>query len=197
MDSKIENNLNTYNWFNYGWFYKHLVGLGYTKFAEIGVWKGHSISFLAGLLKDKSDVEIYAVDLFDETYKYTPTDSSANANIRKQVEIIYQIYQENLKRTNTREMITDVKGTSWEMASKFQDEQLDVAFIDADHSYESVKKDVTAWFPKVRKGGILSGHDYVRGNTVAQAVNEMNTTLFKPNGLKLVTDKESIWYVKK
>lgn len=197
MDDQIKNNLNTYNWFNYGWFYKYLVDQGYTKFAEIGVWKGHSISFLANLLKGKSDIEIYAIDLFDETYKYTPTDSSADENIRKQVEFIYQIYQENLKRTNTRNMITDVKGSSWDMADVFSDGQLDVAFIDADHSYDSVKKDITAWFPKIRKGGILSGHDYVKGNTVAQAVNEMNSIIFKPNNLKLILDKDSIWYVKK
>lgn len=31
---------------------------------------------------------------------------------------------------------------------------------DPDHSYESVKRDVEAWFPRIRIGGIVSGHDY-------------------------------------
>jgi len=36
----------------------------------------------------------------------------------------------------------------------------DFVFIDADHTYESVKKDILAWYPKVKKGGIIAGHNY-------------------------------------
>jgi glycosyltransferase involved in cell wall biosynthesis len=36
-----------------------------------------------------------------------------------------------------------------------------VSYIDADHRYESVVSDIQAWWPKVRPGGILSGHDYI------------------------------------
>ena len=34
-----------------------------------------------------------------------------------------------------------------------------MVFIDADHSYRSTIEDVQVWFPKVRKGGMLCGHD--------------------------------------
>ena len=37
---------------------------------------------------------------------------------------------------------------------------MDIVFLDADHKYKSVKEDIEAWYPKVRKGGILSGHDF-------------------------------------
>jgi SAM-dependent methyltransferase len=36
---------------------------------------------------------------------------------------------------------------------------IDAIFIDAAHDYESVKKDVRLWWPKIREGGILIGHD--------------------------------------
>ena len=56
------------------------------------------------------------------------------------------------------------------------EESLDFVFIDAEHSYESVKEDVNGWAKKVRHGGIVSGHDYYKtrhGNTgVIDAVNE-------------------------
>lgn len=40
------------------------------------------------------------------------------------------------------------------------DEQFDLIFIDALHDYESVMQDIALWWPKVRVGGCLSGHDF-------------------------------------
>jgi len=37
---------------------------------------------------------------------------------------------------------------------------IDMVFIDADHSYEGVHNDILKWLPKVKSGGIISGHDY-------------------------------------
>jgi len=42
----------------------------------------------------------------------------------------------------------------------FEDGSLDLVYIDANHEYESVYEDILLWRPKVKKGGILSGHDY-------------------------------------
>jgi len=39
-------------------------------------------------------------------------------------------------------------------------ESLDLIFLDAQHEYEGIKKDIECWLPKVKKGGIISGHDY-------------------------------------
>ncbi|NTW91009.1 MAG: class I SAM-dependent methyltransferase, partial [Erysipelotrichaceae bacterium] len=54
-----------------------------------------------------------------------------------------------------------IKGDSVKSAELFKDESLDFVFIDAGHRYEEVKADIEAWYPKVRKGGIVSGHDYI------------------------------------
>lgn len=51
-------------------------------------------------------------------------------------------------------------GDSVEQAARVADESLDWVYIDAGHTYEELKADFEAWFPKVRKGGIVSGHDY-------------------------------------
>lgn len=55
--------------------------------------------------------------------------------------------------------IKALKGLSWEMASKVEDVSLDFVFIDASHDYDSVMKDLRAWDPKIKKGGIMCGHD--------------------------------------
>lgn len=69
---------------------------------------------------------------------------------------IYQNAQNNLKYTNSLLL----RGDSLKVAPMFADGSLDFVYIDAGHSFEEVKADYEAWFPKVRKGGIVSGHDY-------------------------------------
>jgi len=55
---------------------------------------------------------------------------------------------------------TIVRKLSTDAAMDFGDESLDFVYIDADHSYNAVKEDIAAWAPKVRRGGIVAGHDY-------------------------------------
>ena len=63
-------------------------------------------------------------------------------------------------------------------SSRFADESLDFVFIDGNHLYQNVSADICAWWPKLRRGGLLTGHDYgVYRDTagkwgVQQAVNE-------------------------
>jgi hypothetical protein len=61
----------------------------------------------------------------------------------------------------------------------FRNASLDWVYIDADHHYDSVKADLWAWFPKVRPGGILAGHDYTNefGWGVKRAVDEFANVL--------------------
>lgn len=63
-------------------------------------------------------------------------------------------------------------------ADAFSDGSLDFVFIDADHSYEGVKRDIEAWRPKLKPGGLLCGHDYANpgdpcGMEVKRAVDEL------------------------
>lgn len=51
---------------------------------------------------------------------------------------------------------------SIEAARQVPDGSLDFVYIDANHCLEHVIKDLAAWTPKVRKGGIVSGHDWIR-----------------------------------
>lgn len=49
---------------------------------------------------------------------------------------------------------------SGEAARHFADQSLDYVYIDADHSQAGCAADIAVWWPKVRLGGILAGHDY-------------------------------------
>ena len=39
-------------------------------------------------------------------------------------------------------------------------DELDFVFLDAAHDYQSVLADLQAWWPRIKKGGVLAGHDY-------------------------------------
>lgn len=70
-------------------------------------------------------------------------------------------YEFNEARERLKEKrATFIQHDSSEAASLIGNATLDFVFIDAGHAYEEVKRDYEAWFPKVRVGGIVSGHDY-------------------------------------
>lgn len=69
-----------------------------------------------------------------------------------------------------------IRRPSVEAAALVPDGCLDMAYIDADHAYDSARADIAAWLPKVRPGGFMAGHDYtphVQGGGVIRAVDEL------------------------
>ena len=80
--------------------------------------------------------------------------------------------KENLKEfdESTYEIIRE---TSEEASKKFHDNFFDVVYIDALHQYENVKEDIEFWYPKIKNGGILAGHDCQNENGVRRAVHEL------------------------
>lgn len=63
---------------------------------------------------------------------------------------------------------------SWDGAARYGNASLDYVYIDADHHYEAVRRDIAAWLPKIKPGGLIAGHDFCEypGFGVIQAVTE-------------------------
>lgn len=68
-----------------------------------------------------------------------------------------------------------IRATSDVAANIFQDGSLDMIYIDANHEYNFVKQDIKLWYPKLKPGGIFSGHDYA-------LMDWYNDPHFYPNG---------------
>lgn len=84
--------------------------------------------------------------------------------------------RQRLEQFGTRSVM--LRTTSLEAAKSFVVNTLDFVYIDADHSYESVRDDMAAWWPKVRGGGILAGHDYDSHTPgVIRAVDEFQASV--------------------
>ena len=71
---------------------------------------------------------------------------------------------------------------------------VDFVYIDAEHSYEAMTNDLALWFPKVRAGGVIAGHDYSpEFDGVRRAVNEFASA----NQLKINLEPATVWWAVK
>lgn len=124
------------------------------RFVEVGSWMGKSIAYMAAVAP--KDISLFAVD----TFKGSPEEEIHTREIDRIGGDLRAVYDANLRALNIHERITTLQLTSLEAAATFHDASLDAVFIDAAHTFDSVKEDIEAWLPKVRRGGILAGHDY-------------------------------------
>lgn len=125
---------------------------------EIGSYTGISASIFNSVFDD-----VYCVDAW--TSGYDDTDIASRQNMEE----VEAAFDKQIAGTT----IQKLKGSSAEMAKHFEDGSVDLVYIDADHTYDGVVRDINIWMPKVKKGGYLAGHDYVEGwGGVLPAVND-------------------------
>lgn len=130
------------------------------KIAEVGVYKG-KMTAMWNLILMVNNIS-YEYDAIDHFRGSTEHDNTVD---------YYGITKENLNHISDK--INIIRNDSLNQSEKYDDECLDIVYIDASHDYESVKKDIEAWYPKVKYGGVLCGDDYIRGwDGVIKAVDE-------------------------
>ena len=142
---------------------EHDCKIGY----EIGVSNGSTF----GRILDKcKDIEWHGVDpwVVCKEYDVRP-NNKGKWNHQANYEKVQSIVEKHSGRAYTHRM------PSVEYAKEVEDRSIDIIFIDALHTYEGVRDDLEAWVPKVKIGGIISGHDYEgmkRHEGVTRAVDE-------------------------
>jgi predicted O-methyltransferase YrrM len=118
---------------------------------------------------------LYCVDSWANSEEY-------EANTMGLAESLFDILVAN------HDNIRKIKDSSENASALFEDEFFDMVYIDADHAYDSVKSDIKYWFPKVKQGGFIAGHDFWLDG-VLRAVHEMQQPF------KMYSD--SSWIIKK
>lgn len=121
--------------------------LGFKVGAEVGVFEG---TWTRALLQKIPGLKLFGIDLW-ENYQGYERDLAA-----QYLTSAYEKALENVKGYDCQL----IKGWSNEVVKQFKDESLDFVYIDGNHVFEYVVEDIALWSPKVRKGGIICGHDY-------------------------------------
>lgn len=170
----------------------------HAKVAEVGVLLGVLSEYL---LRRRSDIDLLMIDNWQtadkqpESYRATGdvhanhTDARRVADHRRQAEARARLFP---GRARIMAM------SSIAAAEQVKDGSLDLVFLDADHSYEGVKTDLSAWVTKVKAGGWIGGHDF--GNTdpaydfsgVDRAVQEWASAW----GVPVETDLNFTWFAR-
>lgn len=124
-----------------------------TSGVELGVQSGN---FARHNLKSWPSCKSYLlVDLWAHQEHY---DDSANHNQRRQD----GLYQKTLQRTSEfTDKVQICRNYTSSCVLGIPDDTFDFIYIDARHDFKGVYEDMVAWWPKLRVGGIMSGHDYV------------------------------------
>jgi hypothetical protein len=121
------------------------------KGVEVGTFKG---SFSNQIMNNWSGT-LYMVDV------WRPLESGYDdsSNHGRYDGGVYTDAMENIKGFEDRAIM--VRATSEIASNMFNDNSLDFVYIDANHAYDYVVQDIELWYPKVKKGGFICGHDYL------------------------------------
>ena len=112
---------------------------------EVGTERGHYAKKLAQVAS-----KLYVVDLWKNYPGYREHVSD---------EMYETILQEAHKRLDKYD-VGFIRTDSVSASELFEDEYIGALYLDANHEYQSAYDDLCAWYPKVKKGGIIAGHDF-------------------------------------
>lgn len=153
--------------FDYEDLYRDMVNHFHSpaRFVEIGVYMGRSAMFMAvEIFNSRKHIKFDVVDSWEFTDDIYEDHLFPNKNKA------FKIFLNNSLKL-PKGILNYHKMTSEEASKKFLPESLDFVFIDGSHAYEFVKLDLACWYPKVKPGGIIAGHDKTFEG-VKQAVDE-------------------------
>lgn len=133
-----------------------------SRFVEVGTYLGRSLCSLAEVVeRSGKSVTLIGVDTCRGSGPegWRRKDYHAQA-VECGAGTFAGALHKNLLDCGFGEKVQLVISDSVSAARLFADESLDWVHLDARHDYASVKADIEAWLPKIRKGGWLSGDDY-------------------------------------
>lgn len=169
----------------YGHFSKILNNFNLKTGIEIGVaFGGHA----EAILKNTNVEKLYGVDPYEHTIGYNDPMNYPQIEFDE----LYKLTLKRLSKFGNR--YKHIRKYSCEAVDLVPDES-DFVYIDADHSYFGVWNDLCTWFPKIRTGGIIGGHDYMHTNFpgVKKAIDEF----FRRFGWEVHHEGDGVWWVEK
>jgi len=162
------------DWFDYQDIYKNMVLNAKTNswFVEVGSWKGRSSVFMAvEIINSNKEIKFDCIDTWLGSTEHT--DPNSGCFVKELNDEKDWLYREFLKNIDpVKHIIKPIRSLSVDASKLYSDNSLDFVWIDAAHDYDNVYNDLIHWYPKVKSGGYIGGHDYHKNCGVEDAVND-------------------------
>lgn len=173
----------------------YMAECGYKSFVEVGCKEGRTSGHI---LKNISDARVVAIDpwMTQEATSDPTKETYKDWDFAKiEREFWQNIGEENRARCAMLRMTSEEAAQRWDVDAPLgwhhtegttfggtTANPADLVFIDALHDYEHVKQDIALWWPRVRVGGMLAGHDFNHKwpgveRAVAEAFNLMDVAV--------------------
>ena len=156
--------------------------------AEIGVYQGRFSELILRIARPK---KLHLIDPWK--YEADPAyDQSFMGGAKGQSQARMDAMHDTVVKVFKSRRVDIHRAGSAECSSLFPDNYFDWIYIDGNHQYEFVKRDLELYFSKVKGGGLIAGDDYDRGpnhwskDGVKHAVDEF---VSKDLCQKIVIDK--------
>jgi ubiquinone/menaquinone biosynthesis C-methylase UbiE len=143
--------------------------------AEVGVWKGE---FSKKILKIVQPKELHLIDpwKFESEQIYKNAWYGRKIGSQNAIDQIYDFVTKQFCQEVENNRVFIHRNLSTNTGNSFSDNYFDWVYIDGNHLYEFVKKDLELFYRKVKKGGYICGDDYEEGGWwkggVKKAVDE-------------------------
>jgi hypothetical protein len=124
--------------------------------AEVGVFDGCTTFGYADIVKENNG-HLYLIDWFKGWEGYTLEECLHG--YREDGDPLYNQVKKEIEDRGLSDYTTILYGRSHDMSSFIEDDSLDICFIDGDHTYAGCLSDIKDYYPKVKHGGYLCGHD--------------------------------------
>lgn len=161
---------------------------------EVGTLRGDFAKQICEILQP---LEFFAVDPFQLYQGYTDKPNKYYFENQSNLDKLAYEVDDLIRVINQGRQSQLLRMMSHQAVDIFDDSSLDFVYIDADHTYQAVKRDIELWYPKIRDGGILSGHDYVPSGRISFGVIQAVDEFVQQYNLRLAvtSDKFSSWIV--
>lgn len=146
---------------------------------EVGVKEGNHAEVMENVM---NPVMLYLVDPWEDQYK---------------------MYKRVVERFSNKDNIRVIKKKSYDASVYFKsDLRFDLVYIDGSHTYRNVLMDLQSWWPLIKEGGMVAGHDYNKEFSVMDnekcGVREAVKDFAKTRNLIINLDKDqrNFWIFK-
>ena len=125
--------------------------------AEVGAWKGEFSKMILEITKPD---KLYIIDPYKFFGEYKNAWYGGKVGGQERMDAIYEDIQQQFASEITSGQLEIYRATSEEGIQRIEDNSLDWIYIDGNHMYEYVKKDLELAWDKVKSGGFVTGDDY-------------------------------------